>query len=430
VAGMTTGMAIEQLPMIDVSSADYLRDPHAVYRVWRERTPVARSSRGVEVLSYELGNRILRDSRLHQPGLYFIEQIGLTDGVFHRIWANIMQHADGDRHARLRRHVMHHFNARAVDALRWVVRDSVTESLQRMGSGGRCEFVRDVAEPIPSRLFCHVIGSPPEDAPTIARLSDQLLVVFAMDPAYRDQLESAAVELEAYVHDCIAQRRRTPGEDWISSLVRSQAEDRQLTDADIVYLVAEGLIASTDNTSQQLSLLMLLLAQDPAQWQELRADRALIRTAVEESMRYLPRLLSVMRIAQDELELDGLVLPAGSLVSVLVAAAGRDPAVYAEPDRFDIRRLPTPGTLNFGAGPHACSGATLARMEMQEALGLLLDAWETVAVDGPVTMNSDNDAQAVSRLPLAVTRDDRPPGTAGAEVPAASESVRCPVAHQ
>jgi cytochrome P450 len=422
-------MAIDELPMIDVGSAEHVQDPQSVYRLWRERTPVARSDRGVEVLSYELGNRILRDPRLRQPGLYFIEQIGLTDGVFHRIWANIMQHADDERHARLRRHVMHHFNARAVDALRWVVRDSVTGSLQRMGSDGRCEFVKDIAEPIPSRLFCHLIGSPAEDAPTIARLSDQLLVVFAMDPAYREQLEDAAVELEAYVHDCIGQRRREPGDDWISSLVRRQAEDRRLTDADIVYLVAEGLIASTDNTSQQLSLLMLLLAQDPAQWQALRSDRTLIRTAVEESMRYMPRLLSVMRIAQEELELDGLVVPAGSLVSVLVAAAGRDPAVYTEPDRFDIRRSPTPGTLNFGAGPHACSGATLARMEMQEALGLLLDAWSTVTLDGPVTMNNDNDAQAVSDLPLAVTLDDRPPGAATSHSPAGNQPAHCPVGH-
>jgi cytochrome P450 len=146
-------------------------------------------------------------------------------------------------------------------------------------------------------------------------------------------------------------------------------------------------------------------------------------------MRYMPRLLSVMRIAQEELELDGLVVPAGSLVSVLVAAAGRDPAVYTEPDRFDIRRSPTPGTLNFGAGPHACSGATLARMEMQEALGLLLDAWSTVTLDGPVTMNNDNDAQAVSDLPLAVTLDDRPPGAATSHSPAGNQPAHCPVGH-
>ena len=156
-AGLTTGMAIDELPMIDVGSADHVQDPQSVYRLWRERTPVARSDRGVEVLSYELGNRILRDPRLRQPGLYFIEQIGLTDGVFHRIWANIMQHADDERHARLRRHVMHHFNARAVDALRWVVRDSVTGSLQRMGSDGRCEFVKDIAEPMPPLVCCNQV---------------------------------------------------------------------------------------------------------------------------------------------------------------------------------------------------------------------------------------------------------------------------------
>lgn len=427
-AGSTAGTAIDDLPRIDVNSAEHLRDPHAVYREWRGRTRLARSDRGVEVLSYELGNRILRDPRLRQPGVYFIEAIGLTDGVFHRIWANIMQHADDERHARLRRHVMHHFNARAVDALRPVVRDSVAESLRHIGSSGRCEFVKDVAEPIPSRLFCHLIGSPPEDAPTIARLSDQLLVVFAMDPAYRDQLESAAVELSAYVHDCIAQRRCEPGEDWISSLIRRQAEDPQLTDDDIVHLVAEGLIASTDNTSQQLSLTMLLLAQDPAHWQALRADRSLVRTAVEEAMRYMPRLLSVMRIAEEDIELDELVVPAGSLVSVLVAAAGRDPAVYVEPDRFDIRRAPTPGTLNFGAGPHVCSGANLARMEMQEALDQLLDAWSAVALDGPVAMDSDNDAQAVGRLPLAVVPSDRPPG-AGSELPGDAPAA-CPAGHR
>jgi cytochrome P450 len=430
---VTAGLSVAELPFIDVTSDEYLRDPHAVYRAFRDRTWIARSERGIELLSYTVSNRLLRDQRFVQPGLYFLEQIGVTDGLFHRIWANIMQHAEDERHARLRRHVMHHFNARAVDTLRPVVRDTVRESLRRVGSGDRFEFVSDVCDPIPSRVFCHLIGSPLEDAPKIASLSDRLLVVFSMNPAYRDQLESAAEELDAYVHDCIRERRAALGEDWISSLIRSQERDPELTDDDIVYLVAEGLIASTDNTSQQLALAMLLLAEDAEQWRMLIEDRSLIRGAIEESMRYMPRVLSVMRIATEDVQLDDVLIPKGSLVSVLVAAAGRDPEVYPDPERFDIRRKTTPGTLNFGAGPHICSGASLARMELQEALAILVAEWDRVEIAGAVEMNTENDAQAVRRLPLAftpraeggVTRTGSPGSADGAD----DGDMRCPVPH-
>ena len=197
-------------------------------------------------------------------------------------------------------------------------------------------------------------------------------------------MEAADAELEAYLEDLIAAKRAAPGHDLLSDLIAVEEAGDRLSTEELVSLAVAVLMAGTDTTRNQLACALALFAEHPEQWALLAERPDLAPRAVEEAMRYLGAVRGTVRVTPEDVVFRDVLFPRGTLVSVALAAANRDPRTFDEPDSFDITRERTGQQMTFGSGIHHCMGAALARAELQEALVLLSRRMPGLAVDGPV----------------------------------------------
>jgi cytochrome P450 len=177
--------------------------------------------------------------------------------------------------------------------------------------------------------------------------------------------------VDAYVDDMVADRRDALTDDLISDLIRAEHNGDHLNADELRMLVVGLLIAGTDTTRNQLAASVQVLCDHPDQWALLGKHPELGVNAVEETMRHSPIAWGTLRVALEDVELAGVMIPAGTLVVAHTASANRDPAVYDDPDRLDITREGAPAMQTFGAGMHYCLGANLARLELAEALTVM-----------------------------------------------------------
>ena len=214
----------------------------------------------------------------------------------------------------------------------------------------------------------------------------------------------AGEALDAYLDDMIAARRDQLTDDLISELIRAEDDGERLTHDELLMLAGALLMAGTDTTRNQLAASVQVLCDHPDQWALLAEHPELAPQAVEETMRHSPVVFTAARAAVEDVDLGGVVIPAGTLVIANTAAANRDPAVYEDPDRLDITREAPPAMLTFGGGAHYCLGANLARLELAEALAVMTRRmpcprrtgpapWKPlVGVSGPTTLPIEFDA--------------------------------------
>ena len=173
----------------------------------------------------------------------------------------------------------------------------------------------------------------------------------------------------------------SPGDDITSTLLRA-VDNGRLDDADVRSLLTELLSASVDNTTHSMGLAVWLLSEHPDQWSAVAHHAAPVDRAVEECARYEPVIRHGNHVAERDVEVLGVKVPEGTLVTVYLAAAHRDPTAYVQPDRFDAARRPAQSQLVFGIGRHYCIGAALARMEIQEVVRAVTQRWHVLRV-GP-----------------------------------------------
>ena len=178
-------------------------------------------------------------------------------------------------------------------------------------------------------------------------------------------------ELDDYIDGMVAQRRKSLTDDLISELIRAEDDGDRLSSDELRMLAAGILMAGTDTTRNQLAAAVDILCDHPEQWELLAEHPELAMNAVEELMRFYPVIFGAMRMTMEDVEYEGVVIPAGTFVMVNTAAANRDPDVYDEPDRLDITRQGAAPMQTFGAGAHYCLGANLARRELAEALAVM-----------------------------------------------------------
>jgi len=190
----------------------------------------------------------------------------------------------------------------------------------------------------------------------------------------------AAEELKTYLAGILEERRRDPGEDVISDLARVELDGEHLVDEEIFSFLRLLLPAGIETTFRSSGNLLYLLLTHPEQLDAVRKDRSLLPQAIEEGLRLEPPLLITARGVTRDTEIDGVKIPAGSMVTPMIGAANRDPAVFADPDRFDIFRDPHQH-ISFGHGVHVCLGMHLARLETRVALDVLLDRLPNMRLD-------------------------------------------------
>ena len=403
---MTTQLGVEprsSLPLLDPMSAQFRQDPYEILRELRAQHWAAQSRFGLHLLTYDACNALLRDKRFHQGSARIAETSGLTAGDFYDSWTSSMTAQQGTDHARLRRLVAPYFHQRSLTALTGYVRELTGRLADQTPHGEPVEFFSTIANVIPAAFFATMIGAPESDGPYVARLSEDLLSVFNMDPVNAPRIEAAHAEITSYVEDLLEQRRREGlGDDMLSALIGAESEGSQLTSAEVVNLVITTLEASTDNTSNQLALALLLGCRNPQAWAELSADDTLAGAWLEETMRLQPRIINAQRSTDVDVDFRGVTVPAGSLVFATVASAHRDPEAYAEPDAFDLHRDNPRATLNFGAGPHFCIGAPLVRLQVTEALAVLAGRWPEVRLAAEPAITYGLGVADVDRLEVAI----------------------------
>lgn len=360
------------LPRIAYDHLTDFEEAQRIIAAAREQAPIAMGPHALEVLSYELVHAVLRDPRFVSARGLGLDLQGITSGpLWDRAVASILS-LDGDTHHRLRRLVSKAFAPRSAEQLRALAVEVITELVDAVIPVGRCDVVSDIARPYPTPVICALLGAPREDWPLFSAWADHIKKVFDWNVAQDGPAILAALEeLDAYLEEMINLRRTTLTDDLISELIRAEDDGDRLTHKELVRLAGTLLSAGTDTTRNQLAAAVQVLADHPDQWALLAQRPDLAANAVHELMRYCPIVFGVARKAAEDIELDGVTIPAGTLVLANTASANRDPAVYDHPDRLDITRTDPPPMVTFGGGVHYCLGAHLARLELTEALRII-----------------------------------------------------------
>ncbi|MFD8144392.1 cytochrome P450, partial [Streptomyces sp. NPDC059708] len=294
------------------------------------------------------------------------------------------------------------FTARRVVAMRPRVQQVTDELLDAMAARPErsADLIRDLAFPLPMTVICELLGVPDLDRERFREWSND---VVAPKPGTLDN--TAHRQLSAYLVDLVAAKAESPGDDLLSALIRTRAEDGdQLSPDELIGMAFLLLVAGHETTVNLISNGVRALLAHPEQLADLRADYdGLLGGAVEEMLRYDgPVQNSTYRYTAEDVEIGGVVIPAGQAVLVSLAGADRDPGRFPDADVFDIRR-PSGGHLAFGHGLHFCIGAPLARMEGRIAVRGLLERFPDLAPDpagGPLEWLPGALMHGVSRLPV------------------------------
>jgi cytochrome P450 len=406
---MTVGNAPASVFDADLPSLAYDPEetPAEVYPRLQEaqrQAPVALGPHGPEVLSYRLVRTVLRDTRFQiPPGINMLAQ-GITSGPLWDKIINSLLCLEGAAHHRLRSLTSKAFTPRATLRLHDTMVDVMNGLIDQVADAGHCDVVTDIARPYPVPIICALLGAPREDWQQFSRWADDVFQAFSFTVDLREVepvVMRAWRELDDYVDEMVARRRRSLTDDLLSDLIRAEDDGDRLNSAELRMLAGGLLLAGTDTTRNQVAASIHVLCEHPEQWDLLKRQPELAMRAVEETMRHSPIACGTLRLVVEDAELDGYVFPAGTMVLVNTAAANRDPAVYDEPDRVDITREGAPPILTFGGGVHYCLGANLARREIAEALNVVAARLLRPRTAGPVPWKPMVSLSGPKSLPIA-----------------------------
>ncbi|GAA2139146.1 cytochrome P450 [Kitasatospora kazusensis] len=377
---------------------DFVARPDAVLAGLRERCPVAR-------VRTPAGQPVWLVTREADVRAAFLDpRLSLRGGPPkpdrpHRAMDMTLVNYDPPDHTRIRRLAAPAFTPGRVAAHRRRTEQLAADHLAQLGTPAAVDLMADFAEPFAFAVLCEVFGIPGAAAGRLHRSVTDLI-------RHRDT-ERAVDELDAVIREQLADRRAAPGDDAFSTVLHTWEASGEATEAELVDLLAMLVLAGFDSTVQMLGLAVLALLDHPAELARLRADPALMPRAVDELLRWdTPGPFATRRRALTDVTIGGTVIPEGSGVLLSVAAANRDPRGRAAPDRLDLTRPGGSRHLTFGAGPHYCLGAALAKLELTAALTALLHHWPAIRLARPaasLTWTGGHQHRRLTALPLLLT---------------------------
>jgi len=366
-------------PRIELSDPAVLRDPFTAYGEARDRAPLARLAipgfgSMWAVTRYEDAKAMLADPRFELNANTYLR----PDVPEHCLkYMRTMQEIEGPEHARLRRLVWPAFTTRRAAEFRpriTAIVDTLIDGLADRGDGDAVDLLARFARPLPIDVICELVGIPLADRATWRAYG--AAVAAGHGAAFAEAIP--AIMRDAAT--AVARRTREPGSDLLSELIGIHDQDR-LSDAELVTLVWHLVLAGQTPTNLIANAVEGLLGH-PDQLAALRADESLVPGAVEELTRWCgPQLLSLPRYAREDTDIAGVPIGKGEPVTAALASANRDPRVFTDPDRLDVRRpVGRPAHLGYAHGPHFCLGAALARVQTQVALTALLRRFPGLAL--------------------------------------------------
>jgi cytochrome P450 len=401
--------------LLPLRSAGSLENPYPVYSVIRTVRPVLEvplprfEGPGVTLLTrYRDVHFALRDAR------FSVERTRapLVRENLQRLPDFLRQSAEGLRsmlimdppdHTRVRKLVNKAFTPRRIGALRSHIEDLVRELADAAQAAGGLDLIHDFAEPLPAIVIAELLGVPPSDHRQFREWSSRLIAAISAPSEERRRAATEAGQaLLGYLSETIAERRRAPRDDLISAMIQAQEASDALSDAELLATSNLLLLAGHETTTNLIGNGMLALLREPDEWRRLCADPGRLPVAIEELLRFDGPVQATVRVALEDVEIDGHVVPEGGLVLVGIGAANHDPEVFADPDRLDVTRDPNPH-LAFGLGTHFCMGAPLARLEAQVAFHALVTRFPTLElVDDRPAYRPNPVLRGLSRLDLRI----------------------------
>lgn len=366
---------------VNLASSEFKANPFPFYAQLRAEAPVYRTTITLPtkhpvwlITRYADVAAALKDERFAKDRNNALsqDQIRKTPwmpGIFKALEKNMLD-MDAPDHTRLRGLVHKVFTPRLVEQMREQVQQLANELLDTAAKNKRFDLIEDYALPIPMTIISEVLGVPPQDRQNFHRWTKGL--VSASHPIQMLWKLPTFVRLLTYIRKLCQLRRNDPQDDLISALVEANENGDSLNDEELQGMVAILLIAGHETTVNLIGNGTLALLENPSQFDLLRTNPSLIKTATEELLRYSPPVeAATERYAREDITIDGVTIPRGEQVMAVIASANRDAIQFDNPDTLDITRENNKH-LSFGQGIHYCVGAPLARLEGHIAFNTLL----------------------------------------------------------
>ncbi len=400
VQGDKPGDMHESFDKVSSNFGGLLDDPMPLYRKRMQESPVMKgdileelgvppifgNARGRPVYTIfrhaDVG-AVLRDQDTYTSSLIG-EGLGSFMGTF------MLTAMDGDYHRRMRALLQPCFMPAVLKEWRTSLIDPVIrdEYVAPLVPRGRADLIADMGLGFPVRVIYAILGFP-EDSRGMEIFATMALKILAgpkRDPEEAAKARMEALQASQALHDhvlpIVAQRRAegSQGNDLIGRLLRTEHEGEKLSDEQVTDFVRMLLPAAAETTTRTFGSLMVLLLEHPELLDQIRQDRSLLPKAIDEAVRLEPVATFKARETARDVEIDGVAIPKGSIVSMVVHAANRDPDVFENPDEFDIFRRSKP-SFGFGYGVHMCIGLFVAKAEIESAVNAILDLMPNIRFD-------------------------------------------------
>jgi pimeloyl-[acyl-carrier protein] synthase len=368
-------------------SPAYYQNPYPAYRAWLDsgQRAIRISPHLVAVTHYRDCLDLLRDPRLSAKRYigklaHFTEEEKLEFSAWQQACEKQMLFIDPPHHGRVRKPLMRAFSPEAIAARQPRIVALFHEILERVPSGVEIDFMQTIAHPFPALVIGEILGIPPGRWERLMEWSDsfaEFIGAFQAPVELGRRATRATVEMLDYLGELIDRKRSQPGDDVLSMMIHSVDDGEPLSRDELLAQGVLLLVAGHETTRNLIGNGILTLLRHPAQMNQLRHDRTLLRGAVEEILRFEGPLQGTSRLALEDMEFHGEKIQTGQSLLAIMGCANRDQRQFPDPDRFDLARKNNPH-LDFGAGAHACLGLHMARLETQIALSALLDRYRNI----------------------------------------------------
>jgi cytochrome P450 len=389
-----------------------LQDPVGALKQARHAGGLADGDDGsVAVLRHASVRELLVDGRLRSTFTEFLRAFGVTSGPFYDWTAISPLNRDGADHQRWRALMSRTFTPRSVERLRPFLRTAAEELIDGFAAHGSCEFVAEFADVYPSLGLCELIGVPREDRSRFCDWANTIGLGFSfLELAPRiAEVDAAVTHLLDYTGALAAARRREPRDDLVSRIAQAADEEGGWSEFEVRGFIAGLVFAGHETTKNQLGSMVAVLAERPDIWDAVAQRKLEVETVVEEVLRYRSAATSVGRTVAEPVEHDGERLEAGTRVFISLWSANHDEGVYPRADTLAPADNATMPHVAFGHGPHHCTGAALARAELQEALRALTARLACPTIGAGASWRPVVGISGPERLPIVFTL--RPPVT-------------------
>ncbi len=411
-------MSASDLLQVALADGTYFSNPHPLFAQLRIQSPVFYSEAlaGWVLLSYADVDAVLKDSQTFSSAGRVIHLIDkLSPNVRSKLslleshFSTGLAHTDAPEHKRLRGLLARAFTPRMIENSREFVNTEVRKKVSHLPA--KFDLIEDLFTPIPALIVGKMLGSSESDIPDLIRWAAAINGLYEkgglIDPEKAIYAEQMLEEIRAFVLRLVAERRATrnldPESDVLAGLVLAETDGESLSEAELVSTVVTLFVAGHETTTHLLGNGFLALLKEPNLWREISQKPEIVPIVVDEMARFDGSVPRSWRIAKTEVEIAGQKIPAGALVLPMLTAANRDPAVFENPDFFDVTR-DSRRHLAFGKGVHVCLGAPLARIEGQEILKVLLELKPNLSLSvSPANLKWRKDVALRGLISLPVT---------------------------